>query len=240
MSARNVSRHAHATFAALVVAALVGLVAFAASSGSPVTSSRLPLVQATETAASRAVTRPPDTTPAVVGPTLSIVILVVACVAVGVPVLYFLVRFALLLLGIRRATDVKGQRWDDEEVRLDSGELLADPARAERLLHGVDAGLAELGATDPRRAVIECWVRLERAARDLEVARRPEETATDLAVRVLAAHHVRRDSLDALLGLYHEARYSPHDITAGDVEAARSALGEVRADLLAIRAGVRP
>lgn len=239
MSRRNVGRHARATLAALVVAALVGIVAFAASSGSPVTSSRLPLVQTSETGASAAVTSPPDAVSAIVGPTMSLVILVVACVAVGVPALYFLVRFVLLLLGIRRSTDVKGQRWDDEEVRLESGEVLADSARAERLLRGVDAGLAELGAKDPRRAVMECWVRLEHAARDLDVARRPEETATDLAVRVLAAHHVRHAPLDGLLGLYHEARYSPHDITAGDVEAARTALGEVRADLLAIRAGAR-
>lgn len=110
--------------------------------------------------------------------------------------------------------------------------MLPDAERADRLVAGVDAGLTGLdSATDPRTAVIDCWVRLERAAAGVGVGRRSEETATDLAVRVLADARVGRDPLDRLLALYHEARYSTHPITPGDLDAARSVLAEVRRDL---------
>lgn len=221
-----------ALLAALFVAALVALVAYAAGSGSPITSTRLPLVGPTRPTPSGGSPTPTHGATQQLDDFWTVVALVVIALIVAVPIVYVLFRLALVLWGITSRNDLVRSRWDEDDLRVSSGAVLPDAEPGEQLAAGVDAGLTELDAgTDPRQAVIDCWVRLEGAAAGVDVARRPEETATDLAVRVLAGARVGRGALDRLLALYHEARYSPHPITPADVDAARSVLAEVRHDL---------
>ncbi|MGH3096547.1 MAG: DUF4129 domain-containing protein [Streptosporangiales bacterium] len=222
-----------ALLAALGVAALVALVAYAAGGGSPITSTRLPLVHVSQSPTpSLSLTATPVDGGRSMSDSIAMVIFGLIVLVVAVPLIYVLVRLVLVLLGIVNRNDVIRARWDDEDLQLSAGEPIPEAERAERLIAGIDAGLADLEAgRGARVAVIDCWVRLERAAADAGVTRRPEETATDLAVRMLAGERVRRQALDRLLVLYHLARYSRHPITSDDVDAARSVLAEIRHDL---------
>jgi hypothetical protein len=99
----------------------------------------------------------------------------------------------------------------------------------------LDASLADLddADSDPRRAIIACWVGLERAATAAGVERSPADTSTDLVTRLLARHLVvGADVLAGLAELYRQARYAPHDIDAGMRQRARAALVELRRELV--------
>jgi uncharacterized protein DUF4129 len=99
----------------------------------------------------------------------------------------------------------------------------------------LNASLADLddADVDPRRAIIACWVGLERAATTAGVERSPADTSTDLVTRLLARHLVvRADVLDELAALYRQARYGPHEIDVGMRERARAALVELRRELV--------
>ncbi|MQA06057.1 MAG: DUF4129 domain-containing protein [Streptosporangiales bacterium] len=213
--------HVRAVLVALVVAALVGVVAYAASSGAPVTSSPLPTVDVAESRAPSGV-EPPQRPPIrpFEGGLFTAALVGIAAVAAA-PIVYVLVRLVLLLTRVCRRTDLIGDSLAGEAIELRGGEVLPPAEQAERLLAGADAGLAELDAPDARGALIECWARLEQAAAGLGMPRRPEETATDLAVRILAERRAPEPAVRRLLALYHEARYSTHPVDAAERTAAR-------------------
>jgi Domain of unknown function (DUF4129) len=113
------------------------------------------------------------------------------------------------------------------------------PADAtEAAVAAVDVGLNELSDLDgdPRRAVIGCWVRLERAAAAVGTERRIGDTSTDLVGRLLTAHEVSGDVLASLARLYREARYGTHTVDeqmrADAVAALRRLRGELTAGVL--------
>jgi hypothetical protein len=114
-----------------------------------------------------------------------------------------------------------------------------DPDQARRLRAAIDEGLSELAETDadPRRAVIACWVRLERAAAAAGTGREPGDTSSDLVGRVLARHRVSREVLATLAALYREARFAPHDVPPSTRDRARAALRQIRDELGAARTG---
>lgn len=113
----------------------------------------------------------------------------------------------------------------------DEGEL-AVPTGAVELAEAAEDALRVLSSMAVDDAIIACWLRLEDAAADVGVARRPAETASDLAMRVLAAHDVSERPLRRLLSLYREARYSRHHMSELARDEARRALTVVHADLL--------
>lgn len=116
----------------------------------------------------------------------------------------------------------------------DGAEAAADERR--RLQGQVLAGLADIEQDgDPRRAIIACWLGLERAAAAAGTPRAAAETPADLVTRVLAAHAVRPYALEVLSSLYREARYSGHPMGADQRDAARSALQDVHGDLAGVR-----
>lgn len=125
-------------------------------------------------------------------------------------------------------------------VRIRPVTVGADPDQARRLRAAIDEGLSDLAENDadPRRAVIACWVRLERAAADAGTGRGPGDTSSDLVARVLARHQVSREVLATLAGLYREARFAPHDVSTHTRERARAALRQIR-DELAVPIGGR-
>jgi hypothetical protein len=118
---------------------------------------------------------------------------------------------------------VRRDRPDAPALRGDEAEMLA----------AVDAGLAELTDTDgdPRRAVIACWVRLERAAAAAGTPRAPGDSPTDLVARLLGAHQVSRQVLSALARVYREARFTTHPIDQQMRRTALDALSQVRTEL---------
>ncbi|MET7417716.1 DUF4129 domain-containing protein [Dactylosporangium sp. NPDC005555] len=114
---------------------------------------------------------------------------------------------------------------------------MAGDAGAE-VLAAVDAGIVELSDTDtdPRRAVIACWVRLERAAAAAGTPRETGDSPTDLVTRLLAGHQVTRPTLEGLAVVYREARYATHPVDERSRRGAIEALRQLRTEL-ALRGG---
>jgi hypothetical protein len=110
--------------------------------------------------------------------------------------------------------------------------------RTEEVVAALDAGLDRLSDrdTDPRRAVIACWVRLEDAAAAAGTPRHPGDTSTDLVARLLSVHQVSRPVLDDFAAVYREARYATHVVDEQMRAAAVRSLGHLRAELT-VRAG---
>jgi hypothetical protein len=119
---------------------------------------------------------------------------------------------------------------------------LAARDEEQEVLDAVDAGIEQLSdaQADPRRAVIECWVRLERAAAAAGTPRHVGDSPTELVSRLLHAHRVSRPALDGLAAVYREARYATHTVDERDRAAAVTALRQLRAELGAeLRAELR-
>lgn len=161
-------------------------------------------------------------------------------VAAGSLLLVVLLLFGLLMalraflgrpLGISRRN-----RPAEAEAVPDAPDAASDELRS-RLRGEVVAGLEDLDeAADPRRAVIACWLRLERTVAEAGTPRLAAETPGELVGRVLAEHQVRPGALERLTALYREARYSPHDVDDHVRNAARAALDDVRRDLTGVPA----
>jgi Domain of unknown function (DUF4129) len=103
----------------------------------------------------------------------------------------------------------------------------------EEVLAAVDAGLSNLDDddTDPRRAVIACWLRLEEAAAAAGTPRQPGDAPADLVLRLLSAHQVSAGVLIPLAEVYRLARYATHTVDSGMRDSARAALRQLRAEL---------
>lgn len=107
--------------------------------------------------------------------------------------------------------------------------------RRQAVVEAVDAGITELfdTDTDPRKAVIGCWVRLEQAAAAVGAPRQVGDSPADLVLRLLSSHSVSPQALDALADVYREARYATSAIDERMRSAAVAALRQVRAELAA-------
>jgi hypothetical protein len=89
--------------------------------------------------------------------------------------------------------------------------------------------------TDPRRAVIAAYARLERTLAAHGSARRAAETPEEYLARILRHLEVDRHSVRALTDLFTRAKFSQHDVDAGMKEKAIDALVRVRDELRAAR-----
>ncbi|MEV4712421.1 DUF4129 domain-containing protein [Micromonospora sp. NPDC049374] len=127
--------------------------------------------------------------------------------------------------------------------------LPAQPTRrtaegtAAEVVAAVDAGLVDLDdrATDPRTAVIACWVRLEEAAAVAGVSRLTGDTPTDLVTRLLRGDPstgvpaiVSADVLADFANVYREARYATRPVDERTRDQARVALRRLRGELTAL------
>jgi Domain of unknown function (DUF4129) len=105
-------------------------------------------------------------------------------------------------------------------------------AEAEQVREAVRAGIADLDAGgDARRAVIACWLRLERIAAGAGAARLAADTPADLVARLLAGHRVREATLGRLADAYRLARYAPAEVGDELLVTARRALHDVAVQL---------
>lgn len=148
-----------------------------------------------------------------------------------------LLLFALVLIAavrrLRRAD--AGALWRRRPASSDEGaESPVDTEGRAALAASVEAASDSLAdEPDPRRAVIGCWVRLERAVAEHGTARTPSETALELAQRVLRSYSVEPDSLSVLFEHYRRARYGDGAITEADRTQARQAVTHLRDAIIA-------
>jgi len=113
-------------------------------------------------------------------------------------------------------------------------ELTADAEAArEALARDRERHEAALAGADIRNGVVACWVLLEEAAAEAGFPRLPSDTPTEFVVHVLHSLDVDPRPVAELAGLYHEARFSSHRMSADSRARAEAALAGIHAGLSA-------
>jgi hypothetical protein len=106
---------------------------------------------------------------------------------------------------------------------------------AETLTDVIEETLDDLRAeSDPRRAVIACYARLERALAAFGFPRRVAETQEEHLTRILGDLDVETGSISRLTELFTRAKFSQHEVGAEMKEEAIAALVQVRDELRAV------
>jgi hypothetical protein len=146
----------------------------------------------------------------------------------------------LVLLGLLVVAGVSALGWRLHRGRWTVGyAAAAQPQEVRRLVWtAVEQGLHALSETDtdPRRAVIACWSRLESTAAEAGTRRGPGDTSTDLVLKLLSDHDVSAEVLAGFAEIYREARFATHVVDDTMRTQARTALRQLRDEL---GAGVR-
>jgi hypothetical protein len=108
---------------------------------------------------------------------------------------------------------------------------------AEELALTLDLSLDDLRAeTDPRRAVIAAYARLERVLAAHGEPRQDADTPEEHLARVLEHLDVDRRAVRRLVDLFVQAKFSQHDVDARMKDEAIGALEQVRDELRAVAA----
>lgn len=149
-----------------------------------------------------------------------------------------LVEAALLLgagwlawVGVRAVRDRMLEREHPTRIaaRFD---VVPDPvAVVERVACDREEHLDRLAEGTPRNGIVRCWVLFEDEAGDLGVGPLPTETPTEFLTRFLHLLDVDPRPPGRLAQLYHEARFSTHELTEAHREAARQAVLSLHRDL---------
>jgi len=137
-----------------------------------------------------------------------------------------------VLVSAGRALFLRVARELPEKQLVLDADPLPDAERGRKALgERQDSYREALDGSDVRNAIVACWVLLEETAADAGVERRPAETATEFVVRFLHALDVDPRPVATLAQLFHEARFSTHDLPADAREHARGALDGIRVGL---------
>jgi hypothetical protein len=154
---------------------------------------------------------------------LSVVLTVLAILAL-VMILGYAVRSAIR----KYWGPVDRDNEDDATVTSMPG----DAEAAAQVGAAIDQALDALAdESDPRRAVVACWLRFEAALREQGMTRDVAETATELSGRAVASYPVSPDLLRRLNQLFRAARYSSAPVSPEAPVAARAVLEEIRSRL---------
>jgi Domain of unknown function (DUF4129) len=138
-----------------------------------------------------------------------------------------LVVVALLVgLGLvlaRRATETEAAPHPDADAEDTTQEQVARAVAAGR------TAVRDGGLADPRQAIVACFAVMERTLAELGegLAPRAEDTPAEVLHRGEVAGVVPRRPADALLRLFHEARFSEHPMGEADRVSADRALSEI-------------
>lgn len=147
---------------------------------------------------------------------------------------------AVVVAVLAIASNVRfGSRFSRRSLRRAERPVTQAAAVGDEVVAALDAGLSELDEadSDPRRAVIACWVRLERAAAAAGTPRLPGDTATDLVLRLLEGHQLSGTVLTGFADVYRLARYAVrHEVDESMREQARAALWRLRGELTEVSA----
>lgn len=95
-----------------------------------------------------------------------------------------------------------------------------------------EAQRAALRQGTPRNAIVQCWLRLERAIVESGLERDPANTAAELTERILSEFPVEPAAAHTLAALYREARFSTHPMGEDARRAAVDALDALHRGLL--------
>ena len=109
---------------------------------------------------------------------------------------------------------------------LDDPKPLAEEIRAD----AADQLALLLGGT-PRNAIVACWDRFEEQAERVHAARKDWETSSEFTLRLLERVSADAAAVSRLEALYHEARFSSHEIDESRREAAVEALQAIHLSL---------
>jgi uncharacterized membrane protein len=100
---------------------------------------------------------------------------------------------------------------------------------AEEFAAGIDDAIDDLEReTDPRKAVIAAYARMERTFERQGLARRPSETAIEYLRRVLHEITSRSGAVERLTSLFEGAKFSKHEVTVDMKTDAIASLREIR------------
>jgi hypothetical protein len=145
--------------------------------------------------------------------------------------------FAWLLLlayrGLRwLVEDLKARRRHEPRPEDIDFDVLEDPAPLVEEMRRDAAEQFEmlLGGT-PRNAIVASWDRFEEQAERVGAARKPWETSSEFTLRLLDAVSADPPAVARLAGLYREARFSEHEITEDNRQAAVEALRAIHASI---------
>lgn len=95
----------------------------------------------------------------------------------------------------------------------------------EKLLSGIELAIQVLEEPrEPTDAIVRAWLGLEETAAASGVVRRPSETPSELASRILRSVVADDRAIRTLLRLYLQTRFGDHPVTGDDVSAVREAL----------------
>ena len=148
--------------------------------------------------------------------TLEIALLVAVLVLAGLGV-------RALARAVRRRAGGREQREVADFVELGEPERVAEQMAADAAEQ--DALLRE---GEPRNAIVAAWHRFEVQGERAGVGRRPAETTSEYAVRVLDLVEADSGAVQRLAVLYREARFSKHEITEDHRATALEALAAIR------------
>lgn len=127
---------------------------------------------------------------------------------------------------------LKGRRTRSGERAAVDFVSLDEPARiAEAITEDAAAQDELLRAGDPRNAIVAAWLRFEVQGAAAGVGRRPWETSSEYAIRILDLVSADSGAVHRLSGLFHEARFSEHPITEEHRSEALTALTGIRRSL---------
>lgn len=138
---------------------------------------------------------------------------------------------ALLLAGWHRRPRV---RWRGRGPTVTDFDVLPDVADA--VIDEADTQRAALLTGEPRNAIVQCWLQLERDVADAGLSRHPADTSAEFTERVLGQYTVDPEAIRELAALYREARFSRHTIDEPTRSAALDALDRLHAALRTARA----
>jgi hypothetical protein len=119
------------------------------------------------------------------------------------------------------------------------GDPAGDEPSPPPLEAAVEESLDDLRAeADPRRAIIRCYARFERAAAESGLARKPWLTPMEFMREVLERLPLTHGAVPTLTGLFELARFSRRALGAPERERALGALDEIKAAIDARKADV--
>ena len=145
------------------------------------------------------------------------------------------ILYALLILaligGIVACVVLLRRRQTEHDVLPPDEASVAEGQRSD-LRDAVSSGRRALaGLDDARAAIIACYVAMERSLAAAGADHEAADTPDEFLARAAAAGLVRGAAAGELTGLFYEARFSAHELTTAQRDAARGALDQLAADL---------
>jgi uncharacterized membrane protein YhdT len=143
----------------------------------------------------------------------------------------------LLLWAAGIVVALRRGRRTPQPQRVDGFQPPSQPPGAQPLAVAAELGLAEMGdlSREPREAIIACYAAMEAAlANAPEAVPQDSDTPSEVLARAIEHHAIHGASAGELVGLFAEARFSPHVMNEQHREAAVRALEAVLAELRSV------